>query len=118
MLTMSALVGQLRSADARITLPVRRLTAAAVANLLVSAHNQRLLLECNGVKPLVALAQEALEPELQSQCMRAIANLAVTPEYRANLLQARVLPLIVGTLRGAQQQSQGGDHTSVVLTHA
>ena len=54
--------------------------------------NQRLLLECNGVKPLVSLAQEAPEPELQAQCMRALANLAVTPEYRASLLQARPCP--------------------------
>ena len=72
-----------------MSLAVRRLTACAVANLLVSAHNQRLLLECNGIRPLVSLASEAIEPELHAQCMRAIANLAVTPEYRANLLQAR-----------------------------
>ena len=117
MLTMSALVAHLRSTDARSSSAVRRLTAAAVANLLVSSHNQRLLLECNGVKPLVALAQEALEPELQAQCMRAIANLAVTPEYRPNLLQARALSLIVSTLRGAQMQ-EGGAHTFVVLTHS
>jgi hypothetical protein len=118
MLTMSALVAHLRSTDARSTLAVRRLTAAAVANLLVSPHNQRLVLECNGIKPLVTLAQEgAIEPELQAQCMRAIANLAVTAEYRPNLLQARALALVVGTLRGAQMQSDG-THTFVVLTHA
>ena len=117
MLTMSALVGHLRQGDGRVSLAVRRLTAAAVANLLVSAHNQRLLLECNGVKPLVALAHEALEPELQAQCMRAIANLAVTPDYRANLLQARTLPLIVQTLKAAQMHS-GGTHTFIVLTHS
>ena len=82
-------MAHLRSSHAHEHSSVRRLTAAAVANLLVSTHNQRLLLECNGVKPLVFLAQEALEPELQAPCMRAIANLAVTPEYRPNLLQAR-----------------------------
>ena len=116
MMTMSALVAHLRSTALSTSAAVRRLTTAAIANLLVSGHNQRLLLECNGVKPLVALAQEALEPELQGQCMRAIANLAVTPEYRANLLQARTLPLLVSTLKGAQMQ-QGGSHTFVVLTH-
>ena len=84
-------MGHLRSADPRTSLAVRRLTASAVANLLHSAHNQRLLLECNGVKPLVALASEALEPELHSQCMRAIANLAVTPEYRVRRAGARTL---------------------------
>ena len=40
-----------------------------------------------GARDLIA---RAVESELQGQCMRAIANLAVTPEYRTNLLQARV----------------------------
>ena len=85
--------------DPKISIPVRRLTASAVANLLVSSHNQRLLLECNGVKPIVALAATAPEPELQAQCMRAIANLAVSPEYRPAILQPKALPLLVGCLR-------------------
>ena len=88
MLTMSALVAHLRSSDLKTSAAVRRLTAAAVANLLVSAHNQRLLLECNGIKPLVNLAAESPERELQAECVRAIANLAVSPQYRTNISQA------------------------------
>ena len=65
MTTMSTLVSHLRARDATSTLAVRRLTASAVANLLVSSHNQRLVIECNGIKPLVSLCQEAPEPELQ-----------------------------------------------------
>ena len=49
--------------------------------------------------------------------MRAIANLAVTPEYRANLLQARALPLIIATLRGAQLH-EGGEHNFLVVAHS
>ena len=67
MTTMSTLVSHLRARDATSTLAVRRLTASAVANLLVSSHNQRLVIECNGIKPLVSLCQEAPEPELQAQ---------------------------------------------------
>ena len=62
MTTMSTLVSHLRARDATSTLAVRRLTASAVANLLVSSHNQRLVIECNGIKPLVSLCQEAPEP--------------------------------------------------------
>jgi len=117
MLTMSALVSHLRFSDGHLASSVGRLAAAAVANLLVSAHNQRLLLECNGVKPIVALAHDAVESALQGQCMRAIANLAVTPEYRTNLLQARVMPILVGTLKQAELL-EGGNHTLALLTHA
>ena len=46
MTTMSTLVSHLRARDAISTLAVRRLTASAVANLLVSSHNQRLVIEC------------------------------------------------------------------------
>ena len=86
---------------------MQRLTACAVANLCVSAHNQRLLIECNGIKPLVALANSAAEPELAAQCMRALANLAVSAEYRPNMLQAKALPLLVTTLQQAQLQGGG-----------
>ncbi len=145
MMTMSSLVSLLRSNE-EVQLSVKRLTACAIANLLVSAHNQRLLLECNGVKPLVGLAMEAPEAELASQCMRALANLAVSAEYRPNLLQAptpprsrpispwspmrrpplisrrtppqaKVLPLLVKTLRDTQLQTDGA-HTYAVLCHA
>eukprot|EP00966_Prymnesium_polylepis_P182099 4218217-Prymnesium_polylepis.1 len=117
MLTMSALVGHLRSRDQKLTPPVRRLTASAIANLLVSGHNQRLLLECNGIKALVALAHEAAQPELQAQCMRALANIAVSPEYRSNILQAKVLPLLVGALDSAVL-SDSGTATYESLCHA
>ena len=65
---MSSLVSLLRARDdLSVSVAVQRLTACAVANLCVSAHNQRLLIECNGIKPLVALASSAAEPELAAQ---------------------------------------------------
>ena len=117
MVTMSSLVSLLRSREEHVSVAVKRLTACAIANLLVSAHNQRLLLECNGIKPLVGLALESPEAELASQCMRALANLAVSADYRPSMLQARALPLMVRTLREAQLQG-GGSHTYAVLCHA
>ena len=118
MVTMSSLVSLLRSRDDLcVSAAVQRLTACAVANLCVSAHNQRLLIECNGIKPLVSLATSAAEPELASQCMRGLANLAVTPEYRPNMLQAKVLALLVRSLEQAQLQG-GGAHTYAMLSHA
>ena len=108
MVTMSSLVSLLRARDdLSVSVAVQRLTACAVANLCVSAHNQRLLIECNGIKPLVALASSAAEPELAAQCMRALANLAVSAEYRPNMLQAKALPLLVTTLQQAQLQGGG-----------
>ena len=115
---MSSLVSLLRARDdLSVSVAVQRLTACAVANLCVSAHNQRLLIECNGIKPLVALANSAAEPELAAQCMRALANLAVSAEYRPNMLQAKALPLLITTLQQAQLQG-GGTHTYAVLGHA
>ena len=49
--------------------------------------------------------------------MRALANLAVSAEYRPSMLQARALPLMVRTLREAQLQG-GGSHTYAALCHA
>ena len=49
--------------------------------------------------------------------MRAIANLAVTADYRPNILQAKALPLAVSMLRNAQLQGSGS-HTFAVLCHA
>jgi hypothetical protein len=54
---------------------------------------------------------------LQAQCMRAIANLAVSADYRPNILQAKALPLAVSMLRNAQLQGSGS-HTFAVLCHA
>ena len=65
----------------------------------------------------MALCNSAAEPELASQCMRGLANLAVTPKYRPNMLQAKVLALLVKTLQQAQLQG-GGAHTYSVLSHA
>ena len=56
MTTMSTLV-RTSARDATSTLVVRRLTASAVANLLVSSHNQRLVIECTA--PLVSFRCEA-----------------------------------------------------------
>ena len=49
--------------------------------------------------------------------MRAIANLAVSADYRPNILQAKALPLAVSMLRNAQLQGSGS-HTFAVLCHA
>ena len=50
--------------------------------------------------------------------MRAIANLAVSADYRPNILQAKALPLAVSMLRNAQLQGKSGSHTFAVLCHA
>ena len=49
--------------------------------------------------------------------MRAISNLAVSADYRPNILQAKALPLAVSMLRNAQLQGSGS-HTFAVLCHA
>ena len=65
---------------------MQRLTACAVANLCVSAHNQRLLIECNGIKPLVALANSAADPELASQCMLGL-GVGLEPELASQCMR-------------------------------
>ena len=108
----------------------RRLAATALANLVISTHNQRLLIECGGLRDLVSAASisgaaspnptasgAADSPALRSECLRALANLAVSPSVRKELLSAKVLPVAIRTLQEPWPLADGS-HGLVRLGHA